>query len=112
MALRPCLEPGCPALIRPGATRCPAHERERDRARGTTTQRGYGAPHQALRQAWRTRIDSGEPVACWRCGERIDPGSTFDLGHDDSDRSVTRGPEHVACNRATNSHDRRISPRA
>lgn len=112
MALRPCLEPGCPALIQPGTTRCPAHARERDRARPTPTQRGYDAPHRAQRRQWRARIDSGETVNCWRCGERIEPHSPFDLGHDDHDRSVTRGPEHVACNRATNSRDRRISPSA
>jgi hypothetical protein len=40
-------------------------------------------------------------VKCWRCGERIDPGSDWHLGHDDENRSRYRGPEHARCNTAT-----------
>ena len=48
---------------------------------------------------------NGERFICWRCAERgkpheVDP-SAYDLGHDDLDRSVYRGPECVAGNRAT-----------
>jgi hypothetical protein len=43
-------------------------------------------------------------VDCWRCGERILPGAKWDLGHDDLDRSITRGPEHRLCNRRTQAH--------
>jgi hypothetical protein len=36
---------------------------------------------------------------CARCGELIEPGSSWDLGHDDVDPSVWSGAEHAACNR-------------
>ncbi len=63
------------------------------RARDTTTRRGYGAGHQKLRAALAPAVATGT-VACWRCGHLILPGQAWDLGHDDHDRSVTRGPEH------------------
>ena len=110
--MRVCSEPGCPTLIPAGTRggRCPTHTRARDRARGTATQRGYGTAHQKLRRSWQTRIDSGEPVTCWRCGTPIRPGDTWDLGHADHDRTRTNGPECQPCNRATST--RRISPDA
>lgn len=75
-------------------------------AKGTTTQRGYGAKHQGLRRQWQARIDAGELVTCWRCAEEghphpIIPGDEWDLGHDDTDRSHYRGPECQRGNRAT-----------
>jgi hypothetical protein len=63
-----------------------------------TTANGYGWPHQRLREAWRPRVEAGQ-VDCARCGERIQPGDLWDLGHDDNDRSVYQGPEHQGCNR-------------
>jgi hypothetical protein len=48
-------------------------------------------------------------MACWRCGRLIVPGSVWNLGHDDHDRSVYRGPEHERCNLATSG---RKKPRA
>ncbi|MHA6509516.1 hypothetical protein [Tessaracoccus sp. Y1736] len=41
MAPRPCIQPGCPQLVRSGS-RCPDH------ARPGTTARGYGSSWQAL----------------------------------------------------------------
>jgi hypothetical protein len=72
----------------------------------TTTQRGYGAKHQALRAWWTPYVDAGT-VDCWRCRRLITPGTAWDLGHDDHDRSIYRGPEHQRCNRGTNRRGRR-----
>lgn len=98
MALRVCAEKGCPALTR--TTRCTEHTRERDRARGSASARGYGQDHRRLRATYQRRMDAGETFTCWRCGVVIDPAA-FDLGHCDDDRTVTHGPENLGCNRAT-----------
>jgi len=100
MALKPCLD--CGTLS--DQARCPAcrgiRNRERDARRGGTTARGYGAGHQQLRDQVAPRVDAGL-VDCWRCGGRIESGEPWDLGHDDNDRSVYRGPEHAnRCNRS------------
>lgn len=77
------------------------------RWQGSTTSRGYGSRHQALRSrllaAWRP----GQP--CARCGQpmwqRWTTGasgkrvSAIDLGHVDGDKTRYSGLEHVACNR-------------
>lgn len=101
--MRVCVEPGCPALTR--ASRCRDHERAKDKARGTRQQRGYDAKHDALRAHYQGRMDAGETFTCWRCTElgkphNVDPMS-WDLGHDDADRSMYLGPECQAGNRAT-----------
>ena len=93
--LRPCLEPGCPQLT--PATRCPAHTRAKDRQRGTTTARGYGTEHAALRAQLIATYDPADP--CWRCDQPLggDPAQ-LDLGHTD-DRHGWQGLEHRACSR-------------
>jgi hypothetical protein len=65
-----------------------------------TTLRGYGWKHQKMRQIVQREVAAGVAV-CARCGLRIDPGEPWDLGHDDFDRSLYKGPEHRRCNRAT-----------
>lgn len=60
--------------------------------------RGYGKRHRKLRAALAPQVEAGEAV-CWRCQKLIVPGTPWDLGHDDNDRSVYRGPEHRKCNR-------------
>ena len=61
----------------------------------------YGGTHKQLRRAWAARITLGG-VRCARCGDPIEPGQKWDLGHDDLDPSRYAGPEHQGCNRATN----------
>lgn len=96
--MRVCGEPDCPELTH--ATRCHMHRREREQLRGTRQARGYGAAHVATRDAWVPIVAAGH-VPCARCGELITPGSSWDLGHHDTDRATYTGPEHAACNRAT-----------
>jgi hypothetical protein len=64
-----------------------------------TAARGYGGEHQKLRKQVARLITAGG-VVCWRCGRPILPGMLWDLGHDDWDRTIVRGAEHQACNRA------------
>lgn len=99
MSKRVCRD--CPTIYDPaerGARhgRCPTCARQADKARGTRTERGYGPDHQAERADWQRRIDAGEDVHCWRCNAPI--GHDWHLGHDDDDRTITRGPECPACN--------------
>ena len=98
MAYRVCID--CPKVGPWQRGRCPTHDRVRDRARGTRQARGYDAPHDRLRAAWQRHLDTGQLVACWRCGSPIDP-KRWHLGHDDHDRTKYRGPECVECNTAT-----------
>ena len=78
----------------------------RVRWQGTTTARGYGARHQALRRLLLARWRPGDP--CARCGQpmwqrwRTANGrrvTAIDLGHT-ADRTGWTGLEHAACNRA------------
>ena len=89
----------CPTLI-PTGTRCPTHQTERERARGTRQQRGYNTTHQHLRAHYQTRMDAGETFQCWRCNTLINPAA-WHLGHDDNNRDQHRGPECIPCNTAT-----------
>ena len=75
----------------------------------TTTQRGYGHEHQQLRKQAARHVATGT-ARCWRCEQLIDPNEAWDLGHDDHNRNVYRGPEHMACNRATRRHQRTRPP--
>lgn len=80
--------------------RCQIHAAEAERQRGTRQQRGYDADHVGLRAALAPQVASGT-VICWRCAQRIRIGEAWDLGHDDNDRTIYRGPEHAGpCNRA------------
>lgn len=74
----------------------------------TTSERGYGTAHQKLRKRLARTVNAGK-ARCARCGEPIIPGTPWDLGHIDHDRSRYAGPEHVRCNRAT--AGRRPKPR-
>ena len=105
MTKRNCAEPGCPELVQSG--RCVRHRRARDRARGSRQERGYDAAYDRVHRAYQRRMDAGETFVCWRCAELgrphdVDPRpGHWHLGHDDTDRSVLRGPECPAGNLAT-----------
>lgn len=71
--------------------------RERRVKRGTTVGRGYDASHKRERERWKPLVESGQ-VKCWRCRQWIQPGTHWQLGHDDRDRTIWRGPEHRHCN--------------
>jgi hypothetical protein len=62
-------------------------------SKGKTCTKGYDTTHKLLRKQWAKQVAAGE-VKCWRCREFIEPGEPWDLGHDDHDRTVYRGPEH------------------
>lgn len=66
---------------------------------GNTTQRGYGHSHRQERDRWKPLVDAGQ-VSCWRCGSWLNSDEPWDLGHDDHDRSLYRGPECRSCNRS------------
>jgi 5-methylcytosine-specific restriction protein A len=53
---RPCSTPGCPALTSGGP--CPAHARQREQRRGSSTARGYDRHH----QAWRAVVLGAHPL--------------------------------------------------
>lgn len=92
---RVCTTPGCPTLTT--GTRCPAHQADHERARGTRQQRGYDALHDRMRKAWAPKVAAGT-IRCTRCQQPIDPATPWDLGHTD-DRRAWTGPEHAVCNR-------------
>lgn len=56
----------------------------------------YGAEHQALRRAVAPYVPG---TVCWRCGRPILAGQPWDLGHDDDNPALYRGPEHARCSR-------------
>ncbi len=64
-APRPCLYPGCPTLVRDGSGRCPKHlelkrksdkqyQKQYDKDRGSSSQRGYGGRWQKARATFLT----------------------------------------------------------
>ena len=77
----------------------------------STSQRGYGAAHQARRRQLAPLVAAGL-MRCARCGEPIEAGEAFDLDHTD-DRAGYLGASHQACNRGAPSRDRarRVSRR-
>lgn len=98
MPLRRCPGTNCPNLVQRGQ-RCPKHQAQHEAKRGTSTKRGYGYTHQALRRAWARKVQTGH-TRCARCGQPIHPNEPWDLGHNDHDRQQYSGPEHQRCNRS------------
>jgi hypothetical protein len=56
----------------------------------------YAGEHQAIRRALEPYVPGSR---CWRCGRPILEGQPWDLGHDDDDPTLYRGPEHARCSR-------------
>src|SRR5437867_12064203 len=93
--MRPC--PGrCGRLIASPARRCPACERARDVARGTTTERGLGWSYQRKRE----RVLARDGYVCWLCGlpgaDTVDHVIPRARGGDDSDENLRAA--HAQCN--------------
>lgn len=69
--------------------------------RGTSKQRGYGENHKRLRRRYAPIVNAGK-ATCAQCGERIQPGTKWHLGHADHPDAhrlgLYRGPEHARCN--------------
>ena len=87
----------CPTILTSGERYCTRHARQYEARRGTSTQRGYGVDHRALRADWQRRIDAGEIVMCADgCGARI-AGRMWQLGHDHQ-RGGYLGPQTVRHN--------------
>ena len=55
--------------------------------------------HRRTRQEFSALVAAGL-VNCARCGELIEPGTKWDLGHDDRFPQYHSGPEHAGCNRS------------
>lgn len=96
--MRRCPYTRCPNLIPPNRRYCDTHQKIYETRRGSSTRRGYGAAHQALRRHWKRLIATGS-VTCATCGLLILPTEPWDLGHDET-RQNYKGPEHSRCNRA------------
>lgn len=94
MAKRVCLTPGCPVLT--DSTRCAEHQRQKDRARGSSTERGYGTDHRKLRAQL---APAAIGTNCHFCGQPIEAGQKVALDHTE-DRTGYRGIVHLACNAA------------
>jgi hypothetical protein len=76
---------------------------QRYRRRGTTTQRGYGRPHQKQRAQWKPLVDAGmvqcHAAICLEPSRWITPGTPWHMGHT-PDRTGWTGPEHQRCGAA------------
>jgi len=58
----------------------------------------YGPQHRKTRRQLVAELRLVGWLQCWRCSGVILSEDDLHVGHDDWDRSITRGPEHVLCN--------------
>ena len=99
----------CPRIIPAGTYkgRCPACARTHDRARGTSTQRGYGSStwptplgtmtYDQARTEYARRMAAGTTYTCaCGCGRTVD-SAAWHLAHDD-ERTRIVGPMTPSCN--------------
>lgn len=82
---RVCLEPDCPTLTT--TSRCERHTRERDRARGSSSARGYDAQY---RQQLKTP-EYLNATHCAECGEAFTPDNPKTGGHSVALRAGGKG---------------------
>jgi hypothetical protein len=68
-----------------------------EQQRGTRQQRGYDRDYDRTRRKLEPIVKAGR-AKCWRCGNPIQTGTRWNLGHDDTDRTIIRGAEHERCN--------------
>lgn len=87
-----CSTTGCSKLVDRGL--CNKCQREKDQARGSTAQRGYGAEHRRTRAAL---LEDAYGRPCPHCGERMWPHQELHLDHTE-DRKGYRGIVHGHCN--------------
>ena len=80
---------------------CRPYSPSRHGDKAARAERGYGPEHSKTRRWFKTNVVDKGNGYCWRCGVWLDPKEPWDLGHDDYDRSVYRGPECRPCNRGT-----------
>jgi len=73
--------------------------RERYRELNPARRQRYSSAHQRLRAKVAVAVEQGI-ANCARCGLPIEPGTDWDLDHNDDGRGY-RGPSHARCNRAT-----------
>lgn len=92
--MKVCAKTNCPVLTH--SSYCDEHQAERDKARGTTKQRGYSGRHQTMRASIVSAMEQGLTVRCIDCSVILTP-QTLHLGHTD-DRTGYRGPQCVTCN--------------
>jgi len=111
-ALRPCAHPGCSELVVAG--RCKAHRaqlfREQDAARGTPTDRGYGAEWKRIRYRVLLRDELiCQTPGCYAQAQEVDhivPKAMGGTDEMDNLRSLCS-----RCHRERHANDRRLSAR-
>ena len=88
--MKVCVEPGCPVLTK--RTRCPEHERAKDRARGTRQERGYDRDYeQQLKDP-----EYVNATHCAECGDPFTEDNPKTGGHSVAIRDGGRGSKVVA----------------
>ena len=67
----------------------------------------YGRDHRVSRVLWKPPVSAGL-IVCPRCGRRILPGQSWDLGHSEVPGEPSK-PEHSSCNRSAGGRARHRS---
>lgn len=100
---RPCLHPGCPALVQGKKSRCPRHQSEYDLRRGSAAERGpYNS---ALHKQWRRAVILRDRC-CVDCGRPLldRRGEPLPRAHSDHIIPLTAGGDYTLDNGAARCH--------